>query len=70
VNGNALFSTRDLDEPIEGWYHIEGDDHIVFEIGWEHFAQVAGIGDGSFLLLNAEARNAAICLDLVEIINP
>jgi hypothetical protein len=24
VNGNALFSTRDLDEPIQGWYHIEG----------------------------------------------
>jgi hypothetical protein len=70
VNGNALFSTRDLDDPIEGWYHIEWDDHIVFKIGWEHFAQLAGIGDGSLLLLNAEAKNVAICLDLVEIINP
>jgi hypothetical protein len=70
VNGNALFSTRDLDEPIEGWYHIEGDDRIEFQIGWEHFAQVADIGNGSLLLLNVEARNAAIYLDLVEIINP
>jgi hypothetical protein len=70
VNRNALFSTRDLDETIQAWYHIEGDDHIVFQIGWGHFAQVAGIGDGSLLLLNAEARNAAICLVLVEIINP
>jgi hypothetical protein len=50
--------------------YIEGDDQIVYQIGWEHFAQVAGIGDGSLLLLNAKARNAAICLDLVEIINP
>jgi hypothetical protein len=70
MNGNALFSTMDLDEPIQGWYHIEGDDDIVFQIEWGHFAQVTGTGDGSLLLLNAEARNAAICLDLVEIINP
>jgi hypothetical protein len=54
VNGNALFCKRDLDEPIQGWYHIEGDNHIVFQIGWEYFAKVADIGYGSLLLLNAE----------------
>jgi hypothetical protein len=31
---------------------------------------MAGIGDGSLLSLNAEARNAAIYLDLIEIMNP
>jgi hypothetical protein len=35
-----------------------------------HFSVLFGIGDGSLLLLNAEARNATICLELVEIINP
>jgi hypothetical protein len=39
-------------------------------MGWEHFAEVADIGDRSLLLLNAEARKAAICLDFVEIMNP
>jgi hypothetical protein len=39
-------------------------------MGWENFAEVAGIEGGSLLLMNVEARNAAICIDLVEIINP
>jgi hypothetical protein len=39
-------------------------------MGWEHFAEVADIGDGSLLPLNVEARKATICLDFVEIMNP
>jgi hypothetical protein len=38
-------------------------------MGWEYFAEVAGIAGGSLLLMNVEARNAAICLDFVEIMN-
>jgi hypothetical protein len=49
---------------------IEGDDHIVFQMGWEYFAEVAGIAGGALLLMNAEARNATICLDFFEIMNP
>jgi hypothetical protein len=33
VPNECTFLTRDLDEPIQGWYHIEGDDHIVFQMG-------------------------------------
>jgi hypothetical protein len=49
---NSLFWTRDLDEAIQRWYHIEGDDYIVFQIRWEYFTEVAGIEGGSLLLMN------------------
>jgi hypothetical protein len=38
-------------------------------MGWGYIVDMADIRDGSLLLLNVEARTAAIFLDFIEIMN-
>jgi hypothetical protein len=61
---------RDLEEPVVALYHIEGDDHIAFTIGWDQFREQEHIVEGTLLLMIATPRAEAIVLEFVEIINP
>ena len=51
-------------------YHIEGNNHIAFGIGWEEFNEDARFVDGSLLQIIAEAWTETIVLNFVEKIDP
>ena len=75
INGEAQFwSDVHPDEPALGQYrivnHNANDSHIAFDIGWDIFSEQAGIGNGSLLLMIAEARYDSIALDFIEIGDP
>jgi hypothetical protein len=74
AHGPALLCNRNIQEPHDEVYTINGDDKtccITFATGWEHFVEEVGIVEDSVLLVKLDARrDATIVLDFIEILNP